>query len=38
MFSEEVRKDLKRLAIHVDSRAAEGQDEEEQRFEAEFEG
>ena len=36
VFSEEVRKDLKRLATHVDSRAAEGQEDEEQRFGAEL--
>ena len=29
VFSEEVRKDLRRLATHVDSRAAEGQEDEE---------
>lgn len=29
MFSEEVRKDLKRLATHVDSRAAEGEQDDE---------
>ena len=29
VFSEEIRKDLRRLAIHVDSRAAEGQEDEE---------
>ena len=28
VFSEEIRKDLKRLATHVDSRASEGQEEE----------
>ena len=36
VFSEEVRKDLKRLATHVDRRAAEGQEDEEQRFDAEL--
>ena len=29
VFSEGIRKDLRRLAIHVDSRAAEGQEDEE---------
>ena len=29
VFSEEIRKDLRRLATHVDSRAAEGQEEDE---------
>ncbi len=29
VFSEEIRKDLRRLASHVDSRAAEGQEEDE---------
>ena len=29
VFSEEIRKDLQRLAIHVDSHAAEGQEDEE---------
>ena len=29
VFSEDIRKDLKRLATHVDGRAAEGQEDEE---------
>ena len=36
VFSEEVRKDLKRLATHVDNRAVEGQEDEAQRFGAEL--
>ena len=36
VFSDAVRKDLKRLATHVDKRAAEGQEDEEQRFGAEL--
>ena len=34
VFSEEVRKDLRRLAAHVDSRAAEGEEDNEPRLSA----
>ena len=36
VFSEEIRKDLRRLATHVDSRAAEGQEDDEPRLGAEL--
>ncbi len=36
VFSEDINKDLRRLASHVDSRVAEGQEDEEQRFGAEL--
>ena len=32
VFSEEIRKDLSRLATHVDSRAADGQEDDERRL------